>query len=274
MQRRASIFAPSGTFIREFALPIAQGVPLRWDRLTDGRLVQQTRMVPGRSVDSAPETSSGVILVRSSGGEIRDTIVILPSSETFTMAGATPRLQVFAAEPLWAVTSGNRVAVAMNDRYRIELYSESGILHTVITRAFESAKVTLADQQMLKERASELMVKQGLPPEIVARLLSGMEFAERYPVLSDMIGGPEGTLWIQRVKNVEEFDMTARGADAFDFGAPLWDVYDIDGRLLGQVALPEKFRPFRIKGDLIYGVQRDDIDAHHAARLMIRRSGR
>lgn len=50
---------------------------------------------------------------------------------------------------------------------------------------------------------------------------------------------------------------------------PAWDVYSEDGRFLGDVVMPPRFRPHRIRGDAVYGVERDSFDVQHVVRLRI-----
>lgn len=48
-----------------------------------------------------------------------------------------------------------------------------------------------------------------------------------------------------------------------DQGSPLWDVFEADGRYGGVVELPDRFTPFAIEDDRIYGVLRDDFDVQY-----------
>jgi hypothetical protein len=42
-----------------------------------------------------------------------------------------------------------------------------------------------------------------------------------------------------------------------------WDVYDSEGRLAGMVRIPDRFTPFSLKGDRMYGVWRDDLEVQY-----------
>jgi hypothetical protein len=44
---------------------------------------------------------------------------------------------------------------------------------------------------------------------------------------------------------------------------PLWTVFDPEGRMLGSVALPDRFRPTQIGSDFVLGVWSDDLDVQH-----------
>jgi hypothetical protein len=268
MLQRTTRFGPDGQHATDFPLPMTEGLAMKWVKSPDGRLVQQTRELPQPGNTSGP-TGGGVLLRRDASGKIVDTLVTLPATETFTMQGNVPRIRIFSPEPIWTLLSDGRVALAKNDSYRVEIRSPDGDLERVIVRQLEGSVVSEADKSTLLDRMREMMTQQGVPPQAVQMLVQGMEFAERYPVLSDLLGGPDGTLWVQRVRPADEMDFTGDGANAFDFGARQWDVYDTEGRLLGTIEFPPRFRPLRIVGDDVYGVLRDELDVQYVARFRI-----
>ena len=51
--------------------------------------------------------------------------------------------------------------------------------------------------------------------------------------------------------------------------APDYDVFDAEGRFLGEVAMPPRFMPQLFRGDKIYGRWRDDLDVHYVMVLKI-----
>lgn len=268
MQQRGNVYLADGSYAADFSVPMSEGLPIRFSRIGAGTFVEQTRMIP---VPGEAATSSGVIRTRDSGGSIEDTLMTLPPTESFTIDGQTPRFVIFAPEQLWTVIGDSRIALAYNNEYRVGIHGTDGALQTVIVRSVESDEVTPADERMLLDRMRELMAAQGVPPEGLQQIMSAMEFAERYPVLSDVMGGPDGTLWVQRVAPAEEFELGGGIEEAFDLGAQEWDVYDPDGRFLGQVVLPDRFRPLRLHGSSIYGILRDELGVQNVAKLEIRR---
>ncbi|HLV26283.1 MAG TPA: 6-bladed beta-propeller [Gemmatimonadales bacterium] len=268
MLQRATRFTPEGEHATDFPLPMTEGIALKWVMSPDGRIVQQTREMPVPGNTDVP-IGGGVLLTRDASGSIQDTLVALPSTETFTMEGNVPRLRMFSPEPLWTLLTDGRVVLATNDKYRVEMRSTEGSLTRIIQRQVEGGVVSEADKSTLLDRMREMMGQQGVPPEALQLILGNTEFADRYPVLSDLLGGPDGTLWVQRVRPANEMDFTGDGANAFDFGSRQWDVYDVEGRLLGAVELPPRFRPLHVEGDDIYGVQRDELDVQYVVRLRV-----
>src|SRR5690606_37217415 len=148
------------------------------------------------------------LLTRDASGSIQDTLVALPSTDTFTMEGNVPRLRMFSPEPLWTLLTDGRDVLATNDKYRVEMRSTEGSLTRIIQRQVEGGVVSEADKSTLLDRMREMMGQQGVPPEALQLILGNTEFADRYPVLSDLLGGPDGTLWVQRARHDNEMDFT------------------------------------------------------------------
>jgi hypothetical protein len=58
-----------------------------------------------------------------------------------------------------------------------------------------------------------------------------------------------------------------------DFGSRTWDVFDAEGRYLGVVNMPPRFQPVRFLGNVIYGIQRDELDVQYVVKLQVVGSG-
>ncbi len=87
-----------------------------------------------------------------------------------------------------------------------------------------------------------------------------------------MLGGPEGTIWVQGVQTPETVEDQGGTFDFQDMGGPTWDVFDADGRFLGTVGMPDRFTPFffaREPANVLYGIQRDELDVQYVARLVV-----
>jgi hypothetical protein len=81
--------------------------------------------------------------------------------------------------------------------------------------------------------------------------------------------GPNGTLWVQRIRTAS--DVAAAGGEfqAQDLGAAIWDLFDEEGQSMGPIRLPDRFQPMLIRGHFVYGVERDDFDVQYVVRLRV-----
>lgn len=245
-------------------LDFTGGIPIRWDELAGDRVVVQLRGVtPG-----APAGDALVFL----GDESNDTLAVLPQGQSFQLAGGAPQFRFFEAEPVWDATLDGRLMSAMNSDYRIEVRNPDGQLERVITRAFERRPVTEGDQQQMRTAIRQLMIDQGAPPQAVEMIMGQASFADFYPAFAQLLAGPSGSLWIQRIATAEELG----ASDDFDLqnlGSDDWDVFDAEGRYLGVITMPEKFTPMRVDGDAFWGVQRDELDVQSIVRFRLNETG-
>lgn len=103
-----------------------------------------------------------------------------------------------------------------------------------------------------------------------------MVLPERLPAITSVRGGPDGTLWVQRMADAASIHPMALNTPdpPVGFGGGSWDVLDPEGRYLGTVELPLRFRLTRIRSDAVYGVLRDGMDVEKVARLRLERPGR
>ena len=269
--QRVSLWTLDGTFVRSFPLEVASGIlPIRWVSADDGRIVAQMRRIAFPGSTAAPD-SMDAITVRRLDGTVGDTLMRVPSGKTFSITGGLPEWNFFVPEPVWALW-GSRILYAVNDNYRIGVY-QGGVLERVIEKPFTLDPVTDADQLPMKESLRKLMVAQGAPPQVVTQLVSTrMHFAPNYPAFAQMLEGPDSTILVQSIVPVSKLSDEER--ENFDFlsgsmGSREWDVFDDQGRYLGQVTMPLRFQPVKFVGHAVYGIQRDELDVQYVVKLAI-----
>ncbi len=266
--QRVSLFLLDGTFVRSFPLNLAAGIPIRWENAADGQIVAQMRPFPGAT---AVPDSMDAITVRRLDGTVGDTLMRVPSGKTFSMTGGLPEWNFFVPEPLWTLW-GQKILYAVNDNYHIGVYNQ-GTLERVIEKPFTLDPVTDADQLPMKEALRKLVLAQGAPPQLATQLVTTrMHFAPNYPAFAQMLAGPFGTILAQSVVPVSK--LSAEERENFDFlsgsmGSREWDVFDDQGRYLGQVTMPPRFQPIVFQGTDIYGIQRDELDVQYVVKLAV-----
>lgn len=269
-QRRVNVFLRDGTFVRSFPIPFTQSVSVKWAVTPEAELLQQVRQVvlPGSEQEPGPD----LVLRRGSDGTIQDTVLVLPAGPSVQFSSnLTPTIKLFEPEPLWEMARDGRIFLAVNSDYRIELRSLDGSVERVIQKPFRRQAVEEADREALLSLIHETFEQQGAPPSAVQRLIQGISFADHYPAFVTFFEGPEGSLWVQQVQSAREI-AAAGGTLSLedDLGAPDWDVFDHDGRFLGVVTLPPRFEPRVVRGNRIYGVQKDELDVQYVVAVEVR----
>ncbi|MEX0692204.1 MAG: 6-bladed beta-propeller [Gemmatimonadales bacterium] len=267
-------FLTDGTGVGSFRIDFARtGFPFRIDSDADGNLIAQMRRfaLPGTTADSMDR------VVRLSGeGEPLDTLMSVPSGQTFQFVNGQPQWQFFSPEPLWAVLPTGGLLYGVNSNYRIELRDTTGQVTQIITKHFTAQPVTEDHANRMRDAVIEIAVRQAgrpLPPQALQMMRANMNFAANYPVMGFVTPGPDGSTWVQLVRSVA--DLNEGELENFniqmDLAAPRWDVFDSQGRYLGRVEMPGRIQVLAIDGDVFYGVMRDELDVQYVVRLRLAR---
>jgi len=271
-QRITTFDRESGAHLGSVPYDISAGLPIRWDSSDEHAFVVQRRMASFGGEPAPVATGGGdPVVVLGAEGEVTDTLVVLPPGRSFQMSGGEARVRIFEAEPVWDVGHDGHLAFGLNSGYRIEKRDASGRTERVVTRPFTPRPVTESDRESILDALRGLMEEQGLPAGVVDQVVSGQDFAESYPAFASLLVGPDGTLWVQRIRTGDE--LGGPGFDMQDLGSSEWEVFDADGRYLGVVTMPERVQPMLIRDEAIYGLARDDLDVQTVVRLGIRRAG-
>jgi hypothetical protein len=272
-QMRINRYLPDGTTLGSTPIPLqTEGIPVRFEKTLDGRLIQQARVNAFQRAPQPGDTAAPIrdwLLVRSAGGAIIDTLMELPAGATFSFTGGRGQIRLFADEPVWTLTSDAKVAFAMNSAYRIEVRSGDGKVERIVTKPFLRAPVTDTDKETFRGLMREQYVKAGVPPAQLDMVMNMVQFGTHYPAFYRLLGGPNGTLWVQHIVSGEQMEAAGAEFDVQNLGAPTWDVFDGQGRFLGVVRMPDRYQPLLIRNDLVYGMWRDEDDVQHIMRLRI-----
>lgn len=270
--QRVNVFGPDGEFERSWRVGMESGIPVRWDRDDRGRLLAQLRSFN----PTQPTAETEPIVAFNDSGAVADTMATLPRGRQMEMTSTGPRIRLFDAEPLWEVTADGGLITAVNDRYRLEFHGADGALERVVSLPRQAESIGEAGKQRVKDMLRDMMLSQGAPAQNVQMMMQNVEVADRYPVFATLLEGPDGSVWVQQVRPVDEQPEAAAGGgvdDIRDLGAPAWDVLDEDGRYLGVVTLPERFQPARFMGNDLYGIWRDEMDVQYVLKLRLTRPG-
>jgi hypothetical protein len=264
--RRVSVFAPDGSLVRSIPLDAggAESFPLLVGAFGDGSVLVSS----GNSFDGG-----------SRGGVTRDSITYL----RLAPAGGAPReLGRFTGSEMFVQSGGGAVMVGprafgrssevatvpdgfffgSSDRYEIGRYDASGRLLRLVRRPQAPRAVTPADVERFKEmrRKQAAESRGGRFRQLQERSLAAMSYPETMPAHGDLLVDRAGNLW------VSEFRVTPD-----DPGS--WTVFDPEGRMLGTVATPARFRVFDIGDDYVLGVWRDDVDVEHVRMFTLEKPG-
>jgi hypothetical protein len=268
-ERRVTTFAPDGTPAHIAPLP-PQPMGQSW-QLVDGARFLMRGLTISRDTSGAFRFWDA-LLSFPRGGTGADTLFVFDHTKTDLGGPGRIRMQLIVNSPSWVRLADGRIAWTALDRDYVMVHDSTGRPVGRITHAQWTSRPLSPD-----DRATMVaMLREKL------RMIGGdasfadspmVEAPERLPAITAVRAGPDGTTWVQRMGPVSSIDpMAINAPDRPDFfGGPVWDVLDRDGRFMGTLVLPSRFRIFRIVDDAIYGAARDENGAERVLRLRLRR---
>lgn len=178
--------------------------------------------------------------------------------------------------PFWpqAVSTLNREGEfvgGISDRYAVDTWRADGTVLR-LARDVAPAAVDPAEAQTAVERTTRSMRNLD-----AAWKWNAPEPPATKPFFREVRVGEDGRIWVQLSQPAvrQPPDPDARpdpnGLPALDsWIEPMaYDIFEGDGRFVGTVALPDRFRLHTMRGDHVWGVIRDELDVQYVVRLKI-----
>ena len=267
-ERRKTVFAPDGTPGALTPLPpgpMGQG----WSRLASGDLLMRGLTIS--RVDGKFAFWDALLTV-SGDTAVSDTLFEFDYVKTDLGGPPRIRMPLIVNNPTWARLEDGRIAWTALDRNYVQIHDSTGHAIARITHTqWVPREVTPADKAAMVELLRTKL--QAIGGDASFADSPQVEAPPHFPAITTVRAGPDGTTWVQQMGPVESVDpMAINAPDRADFlGGPTWHVLDSDGRFLGAIELPKRFRIFRMRGDAIYGAARDDDGVERIVRLRISR---
>jgi hypothetical protein len=264
--RRVTVFAPDGKLVR--AVPLDAGdsgdftIPVGY--LGDGSvLLSSAGVVDNGSRSGVSRDSVRYLRLAPSGGAPRE-VGRFVGSERFIQSDADavtvgPRAFGRSAE-ITVVPDG--FFYGSSDTYQIGRYDASGRLLRLVRRPQATRAVTPADIERYKEARLKLAAERqgGRFRQMQEKTLAAMPFPETMPAHGDIQADRAGNLWVSDYMVTP--DDPAR-----------WTVFDPEGRMLGAVVTPARFRVHDIGEDYVLGAWKDELDVEHVRVFPLEKPG-
>ena len=269
-----SVFDADGTFGRTFTLVSPSPRPLP----RSGESAKPNTTPAGHEGGPVPRdmsaatllwlpvsaTGDGGILAIAGGQDENTTVVQVRDGEggelssPITHIGPEPMMltQAYGGEP--AVASwGDLVIVTSTTRYELRAFGRDGKLARIVRRAHELRAPTEAEVFAYMEENSP----PGMSPEQIRRQFQSLPIPEYFPAFGRIMSDAAGRLWVR------EYDLPDVERDA-----PLWTVFDAEGRVLGFVETPQGLAIFEIGEDYLLGKMRDELQVEYVQLRSLARS--
>ncbi len=260
--RRVTVFAPDGSVVRLVPLDAAGSstftFPVGYFR--GGGVLLRTGIM-FTSASKAGLSRDSVTFLRLDPGGLPAQVGRFPGGESFTEKQGSGSITVTSrafgrAEQVAVVPDG--FFYGSSDSYEIGRYDTAGRLRRLVRRAQPVRPVTPADVERYKEvRRRDIDASYRQAQE---RSFAAMPFPETMPAHGDIQADRAGNLWVSDYMVTP--DDPAR-----------WTVFDPEGRMLGAVTTPARFRVHEIGDDYVLGVWKDEMDVEHVRLYSLEKPG-
>ena len=266
-QRRASVFAPGGTFVRQVTYPrTSDGSRFRaLGMLTDGRLLGRLEKSIGELVATdGPVTRRRFAIVRmaitsagndSASSGVVDTVAVVPDLETYPTAFPSegksyPDIDflIFGRRTNIGVAD-HALFVGTNVDSEIAQYNEKGVVRRIRT-AVEPAPVTEAHREQVHAEITAGFDRSRQPQAILDYLLTQRRIADVFAFHETLTAGTDSTLWVEEPRRPDQ-------------GARKYVVHDASGRAIARAQFPARIVPHSLRKDRMLGVWLDSDDVPH-----------
>ena len=147
---------------------------------------------------------------------------------------------------------GDLIVVSPTSTYEIRAFRADGTLDRIVRREHVLRVPSEADlEPWIEGQVGMVAASPGLPEGFIDRMRQALEstpLAETFPAFSAILADAAGNLWVR------EYDFPRE-----ERPAPLWTVFDPEGRVLGFVETPTGLRITQIGEDYILGHVEDEL---------------
>ena len=160
---------------------------------------------------------------------------------------------------------GDLVVASHTARYEIRAFRGDGTLARIVRREHVLRTPTQEDREpYIEEQLAMYATIPDFPPEMVEQARKSFEstpLAEAFPAFSRVLSDAAGNLWVR------EYDFPRE-----ERPAPLWTVFDPEGRVLGFVETPKGLHIREIGEDYILGHYQDELEVEYVQMWALERS--
>jgi hypothetical protein len=273
---KASIFAPSGTFVRNVQFgPFARGALQTPFVSALGRFDNGTAVVAdypqGQSGPAGARQwidSASLFLADRAGAVVRP---LGKAPIVVFVAGANhPSPMDFGPQAAYA-SSGGAFYWGFPEQYAIRVYDSEWKLQRIVRRAWTPRPFTDADRDAYVDGWMQMWSqKTGDEREAERKEMREQAYPKFLPAYSAILATPAGEIWVR------EPDLTGAPGCWCLAGLPTvpskWSVFDAGGRWLGVVAMPPRFIPLEIGADYVLGPSRDEDNTSRAVMYQLHKS--
>ena len=265
---RVSIFDLEGRLLATVAVP-PRPMGMSWTLDDGGDLVYRGQTIGRRDGGGFSFWDAIVAMDVEAPGRV-DTLLVMDYPATDLGSPGNLRVPLVVNSPFWDRLDDGRIAWSSLDRDQVQVHAPDGRLVLMVrSDAWRKRAASRADGEVLRELLRMKLTALGGVVETADG--PSVVFPDSLPAITAVRAGPDNTIWVQRMGEVESIDPVAVNAPgpAEAFGGGTWDVFDAEGAFVGVVRMPPRFRLMEVTSDAVYGVLRDEVDVQRVVRLRL-----
>jgi len=256
--RRFTILTDSLRLVRTMTLGSELSSIGSVGRLADGSFIVREYWSTGSEIRSGLTRDPAAVARYAPQSSLPDTVGLFPGREVFigSEAGRAVMSAPLFARNLSAAVRGNEVIIGDQVRFELGVYTASGALLRIVRVPDVDLHLGAADLDA--EIRARLAREQPDRRQRLRAHLEAMEAPATRPAYGRILVDRPGHIWV------------AEYSGALDEPRS-WRVFDAEGRLLGRVALPARFRLHDIGDDWLLGTWRDELDVERVRLYRLRK---
>lgn len=220
------------------------------------------------------DAAAEVLIHLDADGNAQDTLLIphadhqRPGLELSNERVSVGTYVPFTASSAWSVTSRGELASTTGSRYAVGLQRANG---TVLRIERDAAAVPVSAEERAAEEARVIEFFRRLEP---GWRWDGPQIPDSRPPIGGLHTGIDGTIWVRVAQPgtvIAEAERAPR-ARTFVHEPIVFDVFESDGRYLGDVSAPDRFllMPHPVLSrERVWGVIHDDNDVSFIVRYRV-----
>ncbi len=158
-----------------------------------------------------------------------------------------------------AAVAADLLYLGTQDSYEIRAYDPSGSLRSIIRLDQELRPLTSSDVAAYLEAQLENIDDPGRQARR-RREIEGMSIGETMPAYGGMTADAIGHLWVLEYGSPQD-------------AAPVYTVFDPEGKLVGRLPMPDRFTVIEIGSDYVLGRYTDELDVEYVRLYRLSREG-
>ena len=255
---RTSLFSSAGEYGRTLTLDQQRSdfAPARADGVfADCSILGATMLIGDYARPGKATRNNSVYRRYSRDGVMLDSLGVFFVDEfvrgqlntrTNATTGMVTATAVYAAAPFGrrasTIASGDYLYHGSSDSYEIKVFAKDGRLRRIVRGPIQINPVTDRDKELFRDHLAE-RGDQG-----ARRVLRNLQFPDTKPAYGNVTVDVRGHIW------VAEYSIGSEDRSGN------WTVFDVEGRMLGNVRVPQGGRFIDIGEDYLIGVWRTELD--------------